>query len=107
MLKATEPAPRGIQRTLLRVPQFAAKHHGFSVGTLRWWLYFRESNGLSRAVVKVGRSLYIDEEKFFQWIDNQQTLDTQDMQDSDHLKNNLKSRGRERTNKLVITRKRR
>ncbi len=57
--------------TLLTVQQFAEKHKGFTLGGLRWLLFHRDTNGLSRAVVRVGRKILLDEEEFFAWLDEQ------------------------------------
>ncbi len=65
------PAP---PRTLLTVNQFADKHPAFSVGGLRWQIFNSASNGLdaSEAIVRLGKRVLIDEERYFQWIDGQQ-----------------------------------
>ena len=63
-----------LPRTLLTVNQFADKHPAFSVGGLRWQIFNSSTNGLnsSKAIVRLGKRVLIDEEKFFQWIDGQQ-----------------------------------
>lgn len=38
-------------------------------GGLRHLLFHRRTNGLERAVRRVGRCLLIDEQKFFDWIE--------------------------------------
>ena len=61
-------------RTLLTVNQFSKKHPAFSVGGLRWQIFNSVSNGLDEAgsIVRLGKRVLIDEEKYFQWIDSQQ-----------------------------------
>jgi hypothetical protein len=61
-------------RTLLTVNQFADKHPAFSVGGLRWQIFNSAINGLdvSYSIVRLGKRVLIDEEKYFQWIDGQQ-----------------------------------
>jgi len=69
-------------RTLLTVRQFAEKHPAFQQGSLRNLIFLAESrntskgkiagNGLSVALVRIGRKVLIDESKFFDWIDLQQ-----------------------------------
>lgn len=71
-------------RTLLTVRQFSEKHPAFPQGSLRNLIFLAESrkttkgtitgNGLDVALVRLGRKLLIDEARFFQWIDLQQTL---------------------------------
>lgn len=58
-------------RSLATVTQFCQKYPAFSVGGLRWLLFHRDANGLTAAVVRVGRRVLLDEERFFQWLDRQ------------------------------------
>ena len=51
---------------------FAKKHDCFSEGSLRWMIFNSEQNGLSPAVIHIGRRVLIDEAKFFSWIQSQQ-----------------------------------
>lgn len=60
------------QRHLSTVAQFCAKYPAFSLGGLRWLLFRREQNGLDCAVINIGRKFLIDEDLFFQWLDEQQ-----------------------------------
>lgn len=70
------------QRILLTVRQFSEKHPAFSQGSLRNLIFNAspkytsrgqvDGNGLKVALVRVGRKILIDEEKFFSWIDQQQ-----------------------------------
>lgn len=57
-------------RLYLTPKQFSAKHPTFSETWLRWRLLNRESNGMARAIRKIGRSILIDEEAFFEWIES-------------------------------------
>lgn len=59
------------RRTLRTVPQFCAEHPAFTPGGLRWLLFHRETNGLDRAVVRVGRRVLIDVDRFFEWVNEQ------------------------------------
>lgn len=38
-------------------------------GQARKLLLFREKNGLSQAVIKIGTKIYIDSERFLSWIE--------------------------------------
>jgi hypothetical protein len=51
--------------------QLAQRHEAFTLPMLRWWLMSRHENGLDRAVRKVGRRLFLDENQFLMWIDSQ------------------------------------
>jgi hypothetical protein len=58
-------------RTLLTVKQFCHQNPAFSEGSLRWLLFHRRTNGLDRAVFKVGRRVLIDVDEFYLWLDQQ------------------------------------
>ena len=59
---------------LLTVPQFAEQYAAFSVGGLRWQIFNSEKNGLKEAgaIIRIGRKILIDVEKYFQWVSAQQ-----------------------------------
>lgn len=44
---------------------------GFTENSIRWHLFNRERNGLSVAVVRVGRKLLVDESAWLRWLDSQ------------------------------------
>ena len=54
---------------LLTLKQFSEAHPAFSVGSLRHFLFYRETNGLEVAVRRVGRRLLLLESAFFAWIE--------------------------------------
>ena len=54
------------------VKQFSARNPAFSEGSLRWLLFNSRGNKLDAAVVRVGRRVLIDEDRFFAWIEGQQ-----------------------------------
>ena len=59
----------------LTVNQFTEKHHAFSTGSIRALIFNEHSNGLAKsgAIVRIGRKVLIDEAKFFDWIQSQNT----------------------------------
>lgn len=61
-----------IKRNLQSVAGLAADGP-FSEGQLRWWIFTSASNGLdvANAVVRVGRRVYIDLDRFNDWIEQQ------------------------------------
>ena len=62
---------------LLTVPQFADQHPAFPIGGLRWQIFNEDKNGLrsSGAIIRIGRKVLIDVNKYFDWIYSQnQTL---------------------------------
>lgn len=68
--------------TLLTIAQFSTKHPAFPVATIYDLIFkskARESskgkikpNGLASAIVRNGRRVLIDEDKFFAWLNKQQ-----------------------------------
>jgi len=66
---------------LSTIRQFSEKYPAFSQGSLRNLIHLSTerysskgkipSNGLSIALVRIGRKLLIDESKFFEWIELQ------------------------------------
>lgn len=58
---------------LSTVKQHAEKHPAFSEGALRMYIFHEKQNGLSKsgAIVRIGRKVLIDEEKFFDWVRSQ------------------------------------
>lgn len=55
---------------LLTVRQFSQKHPAFPEGGLRHRIFNADNNGLteSGAIIRNGRKVLIDEEKFFDWL---------------------------------------
>ncbi len=64
-----------IQRifTYLTVAQFCQRHPAFTVGGLRWQIFHEDTNGLrkSGAIVRNGRKILINCEKYFVWLEAQ------------------------------------
>ena len=58
---------------LQTVPQFAENNPAFPVGGLRWQIFNEGKNGLkdAGAIVRVGRKVLIDVDKYFAWIYSQ------------------------------------
>lgn len=59
------------KRSLLTVRQFSRKHPAFSEGGLRHKIFYGEETGFSRCIRRFGRKVLIDENAFFQWLDEQ------------------------------------
>lgn len=56
---------------LMTLKQAAEQYPAFTVPSLRWHLHQRNTSGLSKATVKVGRRIYIDSEAFELWLEEQ------------------------------------
>ena len=56
--------------TLHTIKQFSKDHPAFPEGGLRWRIFHADKNGLanSGAIIRNGRRVLIDEEKFFDWV---------------------------------------
>ena len=55
----------------LTTKQLCEKHTALAEGGVRHWIFNAESNGLSKAIKRVGRKVLIDESKFLAWIEEQ------------------------------------
>lgn len=55
---------------LLTVKQVTEAFPAFSEGSLRWWLFHRKTNGLAKAVRKIGKKILLDEELFLRWVED-------------------------------------
>lgn len=64
-----------MSRDLKTVRQFAECNPAFSEASLRWQIAKAKENGLaeSGAILRNGRRVLIDADKFFTWLDSRQT----------------------------------
>lgn len=58
-------------KNYLTVKQTPTKFPAFTEPGLRWLIFNADKNGLSQAIVRIGRKVLIDEEAFLSWIDMQ------------------------------------
>ena len=58
---------------LFTVSQFVERNPAFTNGGLRWHLFNSDKNGLkeSGAIIRLGRRVLIDADKFFVWVYSQ------------------------------------
>lgn len=63
------PAPPRAATRLIPVKKWPEFHPWPTLGGLRHLLHGRDSNGFNACVVRVGRSVLIDEAAFFEWVD--------------------------------------
>ena len=61
-------------RELVTVLQFVKLYPAFTQGGLRWMIFNAKSNGLNKAILKLGRRVLIDVPAFFEWIRGLQNL---------------------------------
>jgi hypothetical protein len=57
----------------LTVRQFISRYPAFTTGGLRSLIFNAEKNGLAKsgAIVRIGRKVLLSEEKFFSWVEAQ------------------------------------
>ena len=57
----------------LTVNMFVEKHPAFTLGGLRHQIFNEATNGLAKsgAIVRIGRKVLINQQKFFAWIESQ------------------------------------
>jgi len=55
------------------VKQFVAENPAFTIGGMRNYIFFEDTNGLksSGAIKRIGRKILIDVEAFYKWVDTQ------------------------------------
>lgn len=63
-----------MKHDLKTVTQFAEENPAFPIGGLRWQIFNEETNGLkdAGAIVRIGRKVLINVDRYFDWIDSQQ-----------------------------------
>ena len=54
--------------------QLSEKYKAFSPNWLRAQLLKRDQSGLSAAVAKVGKRVFIDEDSFLKWVESQREV---------------------------------
>ncbi len=75
--KEPDPAPLPApSRVFLTVKQLPEQQPALSVAGIRWAIFNEDNNGLaeSGAVVRVGRRVLIDPDKFLAWMSSNPTL---------------------------------
>lgn len=60
-----------MNRTLLSIGQFVEKHKHQTEPSLRWLVFNESHNGFSKVIRRIGKRVFIDEEAYFQWVDEQ------------------------------------
>jgi len=62
-----------ISERLRTLRQLAERNPAFTEGALRWHVFNSKSNGLDKAIVRVGRRVLIDEAEFSRWLEQKRT----------------------------------
>ena len=58
-------------RTVKQLSEDLRSTGGFTEKSLRWLLFHRDTNGLDKACVKIGRRIFIDVGRFNSWLETQ------------------------------------
>ena len=66
---------------LQTVSQFSGNNPAFTVGGLRWQIFNEDTNGLkeSGAIIRLGRKVMIDTDRFFDWLYSQNDTSQSDV----------------------------
>ncbi len=59
---------------LRTVAQISDGNPALTENTLRWWIFNSKANGLDAALVRLGRRVYIDLDRFNAWIEAQRCV---------------------------------
>ena len=55
---------------IVTIDQLTELFPAFAEKTVRWWIYNGKSNGFETCVIRIGSRIYIDKEKFVQWVES-------------------------------------
>lgn len=61
---------------LIPVTKWNDHHQWPPIGGLRHLIFYEQTNGFSECVVRVGRRVLIDEDKFFRWVEKRNGMQT-------------------------------
>jgi hypothetical protein len=67
MTEQRTTCPARKEHRLIPVTQWKDYHPWPPIGGLRHLIFFEKTNGFAHCIVRVGRRVLIDEEKFFEW----------------------------------------
>ena len=67
-----------MSRKLSPVSQFVENNSAIPSGGIRWQIFNAETNGLAEAgaILRIGRRVLIDEDRYFRWVDEQNGITT-------------------------------
>lgn len=59
-----------VSERLRTLRQLAERNPAFTEGALRWHVFNAKSNGLDKAIVRIGRRVLVDELEFNRWLES-------------------------------------
>ncbi len=71
MTEALETSQPPSQRRFIPLTEWPKHHSWPPIGGLRHLVFYAEENGFDKVIRRAGRRVLIDEQAFFQWLDEQ------------------------------------
>lgn len=71
MSETIKTSPQALQRRFIPLTEWPKHHSWPPIGGLRHLVFYAEENGFSKVIRRAGRRVLIDEQAFFQWLDEQ------------------------------------
>lgn len=59
------------EKLFLTVRQLAERQPSFNESSIRYLIFHSETNGLDKAIKRIGRKVLFDYDKFIQWVEKQ------------------------------------
>lgn len=59
---------------LLTIAQLVDAYPAFPEATIRWWIFNAERNDFNVCLIRIGGRVYIDRQKFTEWIDTHRVV---------------------------------
>ncbi|MGN7439361.1 MAG: hypothetical protein ACTHOO_12045 [Alcanivorax sp.] len=71
MSETIETSPPASQRRFIPLTEWPKHHSWPPIGGLRHLVFYADENGFDKVIRRAGRRVLIDEQAFFQWLDEQ------------------------------------
>ena len=66
---------KGDRKMKMTVQQYVDSHPYYTLAAFRWILFNRATNGINKAVIKIGKKILIDSEAAEAWENSQRETD--------------------------------
>lgn len=70
-MSETPETSQPLQRRLIPLTEWPKHHSWPPVGGLRHLVFYADENGFDKVIRRAGRRVLIDEQAFFQWLEEQ------------------------------------
>jgi hypothetical protein len=71
-----------VNTRLIPLSKWNEYHDYPTVSSLRHLVFFEEQNGFSVVIKRIGKKIYLDERRFFDWVDEQNSSGKQTLRPS-------------------------